>query len=337
MKKHLIVLTLMAGLFAPNLHAADTAADDPNPNWFSFGPGFGLNIGARFKYLGNVSPAAPGPATGGDVNRTYDDGYVRVDSTGNAGGQTWNWGYHNAPQVQGDTLTMHAASVNGTLDQNADPQAGFDLAYGRHLGTVLGGKWGLQTAFDFMDISIRDNGSFTGTGTLISDAYSLGGVIPPQAPYSGSFNGPGPLLGDSPSRTTASEAVLISGVQKLDAQIYTLRAGPYYELPFGKGWSGRLGGGLALALADSTYSFNETIAFGNGTLLHSAGSNSGADFLAGGYLEGRLLYDFNSRWSVFAGAQYEYLGTLSRTAGGQQAQLDLGEVVYVTFGVELNF
>jgi hypothetical protein len=70
------------------------------------------------------------------------------------------------------------------------------------------------------------------------------------------------LLGDSPTRTTASETVLITGSRTLDAQVYALRLGPYFEFPFGKHWSGRLGGG-------QTFNNND--------------SSEGASFQAGGY------------------------------------------------------
>jgi len=198
-----LTLALLAGPLAAGLQAQEATTDVPNPNWFSVGPQFGLNINARFNHLGNVNPAKPG---------NYDDGFVHTDSSGNAGGQTWNWGYKNAGQVQGNSVVMHSssASVNGSMDRTDDPQAGFDLAYGRNLGTVLGGKWGLQAAFDFTTVSIHDSRPLTGTGTTISDAYSLGGVTAPGAPYTGSFNGPGALLNDAPNRTTAAETVLMT-------------------------------------------------------------------------------------------------------------------------------
>ena len=272
------------------------------------------------------------------MNRSYDDGYVNVDSSGNAGGQTWNWGYQDAAHVSGGTLTMHSASaaVNGSLNQTDDPAIGFDLAFGRNLGAVWGGKWGLQAAFDFSDVSICDKGSVTGPGTLISDAFSLG-VMAPEAPYAGTLDGPRPLLGDTPTRTTASDAVLGTGRRTLDAQLYVLRAGPYYEFLLGRRWSGRLGGGLALAVADTRYSFDETITFGSGLVVNNAGSSSGAEFQAGAYLEGKLLYAVTRRTSLFAGAQYEYLGTFSRTAGNEKAQLDMGSAVQVLFGIQLSF
>jgi hypothetical protein len=55
----------------------------------------------------------PGPASGGGVNRCYDDGYVYVDVTGNAGGATWNWGYQSASQVPGNgMIVFHKCSMN---------------------------------------------------------------------------------------------------------------------------------------------------------------------------------------------------------------------------------
>ena len=342
MNKFLIALTLAmtSGPLATNLQAQDKPVDGSNPYWVSIGPQFGLNINARFKSAWKIGPSSPGPATGRGVNRTYDDGFVDVDRSGNAGGQTWNWGYQNASQLQGNTLTLHSSStaVNGSLNQKGDPQAGFDLAFGRDLGTVLGGKWGLQAAFDFTTISIHSGQPLAGTGTLVSDAYSfgaLGPVTPPQAPYAGSFSGPGPLLGDTPARTTSSQSVLITANRMLDAQVYALRAGPYFEFPFSRRWTGRLDGGLALAVADTQYSFNEKIANGGNLAVNNSGS--GAEFNAGGYLEGKLLYAVTHRASLFAGAQYEYLGTFSRNAGNGQAQLDMGSAVNVLFGVQWRF
>jgi len=349
MKKHLIALslTLTAGLFAPNLNAEDWFAPSKkggdaaanNANWLTVGPQFGLNINARFDHAGNVNPASPGPATGSGVDRTYNDGFVHVDSSGDAGSQTWNWGYQNAPQAQGSTLTMHSASIAaaGKSEQNSDLNPGFDLAFGHRLGTVLGGSWGVQAAFDFTDISIDDNHPLSGTGTLISDAFSLGRTTPPQAPYSGSFNGPGPLLGDSPTRTTMTDTIQITGQRKLDAQVCALRAGPYFEFPFGKQWSGRFGGGLAVAIVETSYSYNETMTFGSGPVINSTGSSSGAEVGVGGYLDGKLLYAVTPETSFFAGAQYEYLGKFSRTAGGEQAQLDMNSAVYLLLGVQVSF
>jgi len=50
----------------------------------------------------------PGPATGGGIDRCYDDGFVRVDVSGNAGGYTWYWGYQNSSQNQIGFILFHS-------------------------------------------------------------------------------------------------------------------------------------------------------------------------------------------------------------------------------------
>ena len=52
----------------------------------------------------------PGPAIGHAVNHCYDDGYVYVDSSGNAGGYTWYWGYQNGFQVQTNCIILHSTT-----------------------------------------------------------------------------------------------------------------------------------------------------------------------------------------------------------------------------------
>lgn len=57
----------------------------------------------------------PGPATGGGIDRSYNDGYVFVDGTGDSSGYTSNWGYDFASQIQGSLLVFHSES---NLDAN---------------------------------------------------------------------------------------------------------------------------------------------------------------------------------------------------------------------------
>ena len=336
MKKILCLLTptLVTTLCAGNGLSSNAATDEAN--WISFGPQFGLNLTTSFQHFGN---SAAGPATGGGLNRTYDDGFVRQDSSGNAGGLTWNWGYQNASQVSGSTLTLHSESsaTRNFAGQNDDPHGGIDFAFGHRFGEAPGGEWGWQGAFDYTSVSVHNQASMAGPATLISDAYALGVVIAPAAPYSGSFYGPGPLLGDSPTRTTTLDTLVLTGQRALDANIYAFRTGPYYEFHFGKNWAGRLGGGLALGVADMTVSYNETLTFGSGPVLNQIGSSSELTVQAGGYLEARLLYALNERLSLFAGAQWEYLGTFAQTAGRTEAQLDMSSAVSVLCGVQWRF
>jgi hypothetical protein len=93
----------------------------------------------------------------------------------------------------------------------------------------------------------------------------------------------------------------------------------------------------ARSAADSGLSSPACTSFGSGLVVNHAGSSSGVEFQAGGYLKGKLLYAVTPRMSLYAGAQYEYLGTFSRNAGSEQAQLDLSSAVYVLLGVQWDF
>ena len=72
-------------------------------------------------------------------------------------------------------------------------------------------------------------------------------------------------------------------------------------------------------------------------MVSRAGSSSGADVLVGGYLDAKLLCALTRHASIFAGAQYENLGTTSRSTAGEQAQLNLEGTVNVLFGVQFSF
>ena len=100
----------------------------------------------------NAHAQDPGPPISG-VNHDYDDGYVRVDVSTNAGGLTWYWGYDNSSQVPGD---------------------GYIYFHRRYVTNC----------------------------TLLTDKYSLAGTTPPPPPYRGTYNGPGPLIEDLPTRST---------------------------------------------------------------------------------------------------------------------------------------
>ena len=115
MRKYLFVLPLHLGLLLVTSLASaqinerekfsgiEDATEPPNLNHFGLSYRAGFNINASFKNLSSSPASAPGlPIQGVDHN--YDNGYNRVDASGNAGGMTWNWGYTGvgyggAPQV----------------------------------------------------------------------------------------------------------------------------------------------------------------------------------------------------------------------------------------------
>ena len=89
----------------------------PSPDRIGLSYRMGFNAPVSFKtpvsikgFGGNPAPSAPRYTPDGD-RYNYDNGYVLVDSTGNAMGYTRYWGYDSASQVSGNTIAL------GVLDR----------------------------------------------------------------------------------------------------------------------------------------------------------------------------------------------------------------------------
>jgi len=313
----------------------------------------GLNITVDFKKLGGYpSVGNPGPATGSAVDRTYDNGsYNKVDISGNAGGQTWNWGYEKPVQVQGNSLILESSSspANVTsINRENDPQHGLEFTYSHEFYRKPHWSFGLEAGLGFTTVDVEDNQNLKGSLIHIADAYAIPeNFVVPQAPYHGTFEGPGPLIGSTPDRTTTVTArdVNIVGSRIFNADVYTLRMGPYFEVPIWKKLSGTLSGGLNLAVGDTHFSYHETVTIeGAGSVMHSS-SGSQTDFLVGGYAAATLAYALTERFSVFGGAQFQALGKSVTDSSIRNHELEtqkesilkMGEAVIVVFGIGYSF
>lgn len=339
MNRILLSTTLALAAATPLASRADDAGD--NLNRWSFGPRFGLNFKGSFK--NNNALANPGPAAGG-ANHFYNDGYVKLDSSGDAGGTTWNWGYQNSSQVVGDTMQFHAVQQGGASGLGSSEatgvQYGGEIIYQRIMGRVPGMtsvRWGLEGAFGYTDLDLRDNRNVTGPATLTTDTYQLNGVLPPGAGYQGTFQGPGTLLGDTPTRTSMSGLATLASHQKLTGQIFAFRVGPFAEWNLTEQLSLAASVGLTLAPACVDYDYSESVTFAGGSPTTVNGHSSKSDLLYGPYVSAMLRYDFSGNWGVFAGAQFQNLTDLKLSTGGRTATLDQGATVYLTAGATWRF
>jgi hypothetical protein len=268
----------------------------------------GLNITADFKKLGGLAalsnPDLHSDANfGGNTVRTYDQGgYLGVDSTGNNHGpgeenRTWYYGYNNASANQGTALSLTSSSSPATAvskNNSDDPQHGFEISYDRELWQK--GRWhfGVEGGLGYTHIAVSDSRTLIARVNRVTDTFAVPeGVTLPPAPYEGSYTGPGAVISDQASRETtvvSSSENTIVGERKLDADVFSLRLGPYAEVPLNDRFSLLFSGGLYLAVGNSKFSFNETVTVaGAGTEVHS-GSHSDTDFLVGGYIGGNLDY-----------------------------------------------
>ena len=309
----------------------------------SYRPAF--NISADFKRLG-AFPAQtnPGGPTGSG-SRTYDDGYVRPDSSANPG-LTWNWGYENASQVPGDdTIQFHSSTSRGdgsSLDNDDSPYHGLELSYSRYFGKMgQRATWGLEAAFAYNILGINDNSPASSSVRRLKDTYALDGVIPPEPPYNGTFDGPGPLISDSPMRTfsTIPGGARVTGRRAFDADLFGLRLGPYLEIPLDDAhkWNVDFSGGIALAVISSEFRYRESTTIPGSGTFNSSGSGTDSDSMVGGYFGGNISYSFTKSWSAFMGASYQYLPGYSQKVDGRTARITFSRSVLVNLGFGFAF
>lgn len=335
-------------VFAATASALHGATLPENLNRVSFGPRAAFNIKAEFS--NNPAPFTPnpatnaGPATGG-VDHTYDDGYVLVDSSSPPDGLTWNWGYTDADQVVGDTMEFHASQANVAYTPSSrtvedDPQYGGELTYQRLMGTVgQSGLWGWEAAFSFTDLDFDQRSNGAGATTTTTDSFALNGIVPPSvdplAPYNGTFAGPGPLLGDTPTRTITSSTM--SSEESLSGESFAFRLGPFLEWDVGERASVSLSAGLTLAPTSMDYTFTETTQDALGGTSTTSGNASTTKLLYGGYVSSRVNYDIDESWALFVGAQFQSMNSMELSAGTREARLDQGTTLYATAGLSFRF
>lgn len=165
--------------------------------------------------------ASSGADDVGAAGGIYDNGYVLADPGTATDGDTWYWGYDSAEQIQGDTLSFSGdagfetkywrdTSLQDAESINSDettfgPILQFDYFFARKGGFAFG------VLFNASYITLSEEGSastfsdeqrWDTYSQQITDVYDLMGVIPPAAPYDGTYAGPGPLLPTTPSSRT---------------------------------------------------------------------------------------------------------------------------------------
>jgi hypothetical protein len=330
------------------LHA--TAADirDGN-NRFSLNAAFGLNIKASFQNLA-APPPDPGPPTGTQVDRFYDNGYVRVDVSGNAGGQTTWWKFDEALGATYDGLPGGAVTLTSTrspaqgsaFSGKDDPQFGLDFGYARRLIRIGddGNPWmiiGLEAGFTWLDLVMRNNASVSGTATTADTFHLAPGNVVLGSSFEGNYLGdpPGPLLGTAPTRSLT--AGTSSVMNTLDGQIWGFKVGPVFEIMLGSRASLALSGGLAVAGVDADYNWSEALTIGAGPASTTLGNNGISQWNVGGYVKGELAMALGNGWSAQAGIQYANIGQFQTVAGRYSAQLDLRDTLLVTVGLGYSF
>lgn len=305
--------------------------------------GYFLRLGARtqFNIKAKVGPSAQTPQQPG----FYDNGFVQPDIGGTASGLTWNWAYDDASQVNGDFINYDRYSnlpQPGTFNSGSD-----DTMFG---GEMLGGvefgrfsvgvrefRWGAEIGYAFTPFSVRHAATATGTVNYLSARHSLGGTVPPAAPYRGTFDGPGPLIDLNPASVTEITSAATSTFDgQLDADLHTMKIGLWLETDLSPKVSAAFSLGYSSVLADTRFRFTDATTIANGGVPALAPVNASLradEWQSGVYGQVRATWQFSQHLGAFLAGDYSYHESLRFSGAGRDVSLEFKH----TYGASAGF
>lgn len=345
---------VLAGTLPSFLHAGEVVPIDSAPaaSRWSFGMSFAplLNVEADFSGLGGFASPFSLQPLGPGVDREYDDGYVFVDDSGNAGGVTSFWGYDDADQYDpsgSGAINQHItnSASNGRAGATEDFSPAIDLFAYYDMGKVLeiSGRpvtWGFRGGLHYSSISVSSSGSLTSDIVRVTDRYDLNGGFPPSAGHAGTSDGFGYLfLTDEPSRSAdvIANGATVNGSRSIEADIVTFGFGPYLQIPVSERFSVSLEAGANVAIAHGVYEFDSTTTITDLGTQTSSGDESRTVILPGIYAGFSAMWKLSDTFGLQASARYQYLDQLSVNAGGSEAALSFDGAAVLSIGGVWSF
>jgi hypothetical protein len=378
----------IASLLLPALPAAAGDAKQALPAVSTSGGDwqFSLSAGPAYRHLGDVritggyrsagsvlpslvggsslvTPPIGAPGVIGD--RTYNDGFVGQDAGTPGDGSTWNWGYDNPGQIQGDQLVFSATGFQSAFSEvgnappggpsrtrdleGAVPHLQFDAHSPLRLGPF---RVGFSAGMNFMKIGSSlafSNFSLNQTRQDFRldyvDRYDLNGLIPPSAPYQGSAAGPGPLIPNRPATRDISTVSIGSSTglysnsvsSSFDLSALSVTLGPSLSLERGR-FVCALSAGLSLHLYDWQARQDETLSAtttgGTAAFAGWSDRDGGVRLRPGLYLQGEAGYQLTEGISLLGFVRLDVAEGFTVSSGPTSYKLDPGGT---TAGVLLRF
>ncbi|MBL9134501.1 MAG: hypothetical protein JNK85_01470 [Verrucomicrobiales bacterium] len=312
----------------------------------AFTGGVLLNTHVTFLGLGaHPAPTSPGAATGGSLNRTYDDGFNRVDGTGNAGDTTALWGYQNSTQVQGGALAMSSASSPGTFE--IDDAAGFleasgHLEYRGSMGPIGASDWGILLGIGYQTVGAEAEGTYLTDAWVLEDRFSTSSIPPeafPSAPYAGSADGAGPRLGSLPARSER----LVPGGRTLtarwafDAEMIPVTGGAYFETQVAGRLNAVVSAGLLAIFINADYKVYESSVIQGQPARVTTGAEGTNDILIGGFAQVGFDWALWETASLVASARWQPTERFDHGVAGRRMEMDFSTAFAVHAGFSMRF
>jgi hypothetical protein len=369
--KHVLFLTIFFSLGLPFDAEAGTKtpveAEVPVPR---NGPFWKVGGGAFYRTYGDLSitggsrspsyllPSFTGRGqnrllklpSGPEGDKIYADGFLRPDSGTVTDGSTAYWGYDSSSQISGDSLRYRSSGSESTVetssfsealshDENVDDLGAF-LSLSAEWQMPRGWEVSVDGVFSWNAFDAEDSGnsfqfveSRRDYSNRIMDSYYVGDIIPPDAPYAGSLDQPGPLIDGTPSRVSSRSKVYSDEAQvfnkvdrEMDFDHYTLSFGSSLGRSWGP-WNARLGGGIALHILAWEASQQEDLFLqhkGSTKLITSwQDKSSDTDLLAGIYAQIQTQYRLTSSLSFMVNGRYDWVDSFEASAGTANFSLPL--------------
>ncbi len=332
-----------AGLFvsAVGTSPAQDLDENERSGWFVRADAVArFNVKASVKEL-PLSHEGPG---------IYDNGFVLPDVGGTASGLTWNWGYQSAGQVAYDANNQPQAIVFSRLENF--PTVSGDVKFSNPIleGEVVGGyhfddfkigkrraRLGFEVGYGYFASSQAMNFQAAGNAARTIDTYGLGGVVPPVAPYAGTFFGPGPLLNLNPDPANSGVNVFYSTTTfqgTFDTTFHNFRVGPSFSIDLTRRFTVQVGAGYDSLYALAEVSYLETSAHTPNPGTVSLKENK---WRPGIYAEILLNCALTRRLQIFAGGDFQLNNDMSFSDGRHEYTLELGSTYAAKGGVSYSF
>ncbi|MBC8126945.1 MAG: hypothetical protein H8M99_07360 [Gloeobacteraceae cyanobacterium ES-bin-144] len=265
------------------------------------------------------------------ANRTYDDGFVNIGAATPITGLTTNWGHQSDSQVTGDSLNYSLSGGSAQTfpgssrdDEGTAPAPYLELSYLRPIRPNL--VAGFTANLSLASLDGQTTCAISNSKVSIADHYALNGVIPPTAPYTGSFAGPGTLINNSP---TSRDFILTpNGTSNYHfanyTDLYSLALGAEIHWQPAESYYLGIGSGAVINLADWSSSWNLPVpnATGSGSTTFT-GANSGENFLWGLYIKGSAGYHIKKHWTCEGFFRYDWNESLHSSVSPSSFELGL--------------